>query len=186
MSDSRVLVAGIGNVFLGDDAFGVEVAQALLRRPQPKGVEVVDFGIRGFDLAYAMLDDHEVVILVDAMPRGTPPGTLNCIEADVDDAGPDPGHDTGAFSGHLMTPAAVFTLVRTLGGRPQRVLVVGCEPLTMGDENEGAMGLSEPVQAAVPEAVAMVEKLVAALLDGTVGDVLGAGAASATQEGIHA
>src|SRR5438128_1754175 len=81
-----VLVAGVGNIFLGDDAFGVEVAQRLARRPLPAGVRVVDFGIRGLDLAYALLDPYEAVILVDAMPRGEQPGTLYVLEPDL---GPD-------------------------------------------------------------------------------------------------
>src|SRR5450432_2690318 len=129
MSASPILVAGIGNIFLGDDAFGTEVVQALLRRGSlPPEVELVDFGIRGYDLAYALLDEHDTVVLVDAVPRGEPPGTVYVIEADVENSGVDPAtapdHGQGAFQGHQMTPAAVFQLARTLGGAPGRVLVV--------------------------------------------------------------
>ena len=157
MSLPRVLVAGIGNVFLGDDAFGVEVVQRLLRRPQPDGVRITDFGIRGFDLAYAMLEQHEVVILVDTTSRGGDPGTVYVIEADTR-AGDGPAPEIQA---HSMTPAAVFHLIRSMGEEPPgRVLVVGCEPATFGPEELGQMGLSDTVAAAVPGAVELVEQLV--------------------------
>lgn len=169
MPSAPVLVAGIGNIFLGDDAFGVEVVQDLLRRRSlPAEVKVVDYGIRGYDLAYALMDEHAAVVLVDAAPRGDAPGTVYVIEADVENGGFDPAsaadHGQGAFQGHQMTPAAVFQLVRTLGGRPGRVLVVGCEPATFGDPDAGHMGLSEAVAAAVPVAVETVERLVGALI----------------------
>lgn len=167
---SRVLVAGIGNIFLGDDGFGVEVAQQLLRRGSLAGedVAVADYGIRGYDLAYEILEEHEVVVLIDATQRGDAPGTLYVIEADPDagipDVADDPDHGQGAFQGHLMTPAAVFHLVRTMGGSMGRVIVVGCEPETFGPENIGQMELSGVVAAAVPEAVATVERVVRRLL----------------------
>ena len=165
MSDQDILVAGIGNIFLGDDGFGVAVVQELAARPQPDRVRVVDFGIRGFDLAFALLDEPAATILVDAMPRGQPPGTVYVLEPDVHGdgsvAGPD--HAEGSFEGHAMTPDSVFALARALGGTPRNVTVVGCEPLTFGPENEGRMGLSEPVAGAVPEAVAIVEQLLARL-----------------------
>ena len=167
MSERNILVAGIGNIFLGDDGFGVEVAQQLVTRQLPEGVRVVDFGIRGFDLAYALLDAPDATILVDAMPRGDPAGTVYVLEPDLETASDPteaPDHGQGAFQGHSMTPASVFALVRTLGGSPGNVTVVGCEPQTFGPENEGQMGLSEPVAAAVPEAVAVVERLLAQLL----------------------
>jgi hydrogenase maturation protease len=165
----RILVAGIGNIFLGDDGFGVAVAQELMRRGSlPAEVTLGDFGIRGYDLAYQILEDYDTVVLADATPRGEPPGTVYVIEADLDagvpDVGADPDHGQGAFQGHLMTPAAVFHLVRTMGGTMRRVLVVGCEPETFGPENLGQMGLSPSVAAAVPEAVATVERLVGDLL----------------------
>ncbi len=165
MSVPSVLVAGIGNIFLGDDGFGVEVAQQLAARPQPDGVQVTDFGIRGFDLAFALLDEPEATILIDAMPRGEAPGTVYVLEPDLDaDTGVSaPDHAEGSFQGHAMTPDSVFALVRTLGGCPKNVTVVGCEPLTFGPENEGQMGLSEPVARSVSEAVAVVERLIARL-----------------------
>lgn len=165
MSKPAVLVAGIGNVFLGDDGFGVEVVQRLAERLLPESVRVVDYGIRGYDLAFAMLDGPGQTILVDAMPRGEPPGTVTVLEVEpeVPDPAAAPDHGQGAFAGHSMTPQAVFGLVRALGGEPGRVLVVGCEPETFGDDDQGQMGLSPAVAAAVPEAVATVERLLADL-----------------------
>jgi hydrogenase maturation protease len=150
----RVLVAGIGNVFLGDDGFGVAVAEALAASEWPDGVHVEDFGIRGMDLAYA-LAGYDVAILVDAVPRGGAPGTLYVIE-------PELGDDEVGLDAHGMNPAAVLALARTLGGPLPRVLVVGCEPATRmtGEEDEVVAELSEPVRAAVGEAVRMVESLV--------------------------
>jgi len=166
VSEGGILVAGIGNIFLGDDGFGVEVARQLASRQLAEGVRVADYGIRGFDLAFAILDDPRATILIDAMPRGEPPGTVYVLEPNLDgDATPSmPEHSDGSFQGHAMTPDSVFALVRTLGGRPRNVTVVGCEPLTLGPENEGCMGLSEPVANAVPEAVAIVEHLISRLV----------------------
>jgi len=165
MGEHDVLVAGIGNIFLGDDGFGVEVVRQLAARPQPDRVRVVDFGIRGFDLAFALLDEPAATILVDAMPRGQPAGTVYVLEPDLDGDGSAaaPDHAEGSFEGHAMTPDSVFSLARALGGTPRNVTVVGCEPLTFGPENEGQVGLSEPVANAVPEAVAVVEQLLARL-----------------------
>lgn len=158
MSGQRILIAGIGNIFLGDDAFGVEVAQALVHHPLPEGVEVRDFGIRSFDLAYALLEDYNVSIMVDAMPRGGEAGTLYLLEPDLNEFYASDQHDLEA---HSMNPMVVLQLVKTLGGQPNRVLVLGCEPATFGPENEGQLGLSEPVQAAIPRAIEMIERFVA-------------------------
>jgi len=158
MNPVRILVAGIGNIFLGDDAFGVEVAQRMLGRPQPEGVRVVDFGIRGLDLAYALLDDYDTAILVDALPRGESPGTVYLMEPHIPGAA-EP-ISAGLVDAHGMTPLRVLQMVHALGGQPKRVLVVGCEPATLGDELEGAMGLSIPVEAAVGVAISMVESLI--------------------------
>ena len=169
MAEARVLVAGIGNVFLGDDGFGVEVAQLLLRRQSlPPEAKVVDFGIRGYDVAYEMLNDYDATVLVDAAPRGDEPGTVYVIEPDLDTDVPDPrdmpDHGQGAFQGHAMTPAAVFALVRTLGGAPRGVRIVGCEPESFGDETIGQMGLTDTVQRAVATGADTVEQLVHAVL----------------------
>lgn len=155
--NGKILIAGIGNIFLGDDAFGVEVAQQLARRALPPNVEVVDYGIRSYDLAYALMRSWALVILVDAVSRGEQPGTVYTIEADVGnpDAAPSP-------DAHSMTPAGVLQLVRALGGEPPRVLVLGCEPMNLApDESTGEIGLSAPVQRAVNVAIEVIEELVA-------------------------
>jgi hydrogenase maturation protease len=169
VTETTILVAGIGNIFLGDDGFGVEVARQLAARRHAESVRVADYGIRGFDLAFALLDEPAATILVDAMPRGEQPGTVYVLEPDLDgDATASaPDHAGGSFQGHAMTPDSVFALVRALGGRPSNVTVVGCEPLTFGPENEGFMGLSRPVADAVPEAVAIVEHLLSRLVPTT-------------------
>jgi hydrogenase maturation protease len=161
MSRPRILVAGVGNIFLGDDAFGVEVAQRLAQRPLPDGVRVVDFGIRGLDLTYALLDGYEVVLIVDALPRGGRPGTLYVLE-------PARSADTAvpAVEGHNLDPAQALFLAAALGGPVGRFLVVGCEPTPLDEADEMRMELSEPVRAAVDEAVPLVEALVGKLLRG--------------------
>ena len=157
MSRKRVLVAGVGNIFLGDDGFGVEVVRRLAEREMPEGVEVKDFGIRGMDLAYALQEDYEVVVFVDAVPRGKEPGTVYLIEPEIEEDG-EVSLDT-----HGMDPVKVIKLSRALGAEPTRTLVVGCEPqvvLSGEDYDDMSMELSEPVQAAVGEAVKLVESLV--------------------------
>ena len=146
----RVLVAGIGNIFLGDDAFGVEVAMRLAEGDVPPEVSVRDFGIRGVHLAYELLENsYDVTILIDATPRGGKPGAVYLIEPDFD--GPI------TADAHSMTPDAVFATLRAIGGDPGRVLIVGCEPATV----EEGIGLSQPVQTAVDEAVKLVRELIA-------------------------
>jgi hydrogenase maturation protease len=154
-----ILIAGIGNIFLGDDAFGVEVAQRLANRKLPARVKVVDFGIRGFDLAYALLDGFDVTILVDACPRGGTPGTLYVIEPDLNATPQNPDAGQVAVDAHSMNPMNVIRMAKSMGGELKRILLIGCEPLTLGPE-EGAMGLSEPVAAMVEEAANRIETLV--------------------------
>jgi hydrogenase maturation protease len=151
----RILVAGVGNIFLGDDGFGVEVAQSLSKRQLPETVTVKDFGIRGFDLAYALLDPWDGVIIVDALPRGEAPGTLYVVEPDRSGAG------EADINPHGMDPVRVLNLAASMGTISAKVLVVGCEPHDFGDELEGRMGLSSPVQAAVEEACNTVVELAA-------------------------
>ena len=159
---AKMLIACIGNIFLGDDAFGVEVARRLATRQLPDSVRVVDFGICGFDLVYALLDSYDVTILVDATPRGGMPGTLYTIEPDLSALNHLEAPET-VIETHGMNPMRVLGLVKAMGGQFQRLLLVGCEPATLGPE-EGQMGLSEPVQAAVDEAVGLIEALITAIL----------------------
>ena len=163
MTPPRILIAGIGNIFLGDDAFGSEVARRLAARGMPEGVSVVNFGIRGFDLAYALLDGYDAMILVDATPRGGPPGTLYLIEPEPREAR-EPEDADLLIQTHGMDPVKVFRLAEALGGRPGRILLVGCEPETIGSDEDPVMGLSAPVQVAVDESLRMIDELVAGLL----------------------
>ena len=163
MTRPSILIAGIGNIFLGDDAFGSEVARRLAGRELPDEVRVVDFGIRGFDLAYALLDGYEVTIFVDATPRGGEPGTLYTIEPDLNEL--DNLDAEGMMvETHGMNPMKVLGMVKSMGGHFKRILLVGCEPAPLRSE-DGHMGLSEPVHAAVDEAVEMVESLVTKILE---------------------
>jgi hydrogenase maturation protease len=153
----RILIAGIGNIFLADDGFGVEVVRRLAERGVPEGVELVDFGIRGLDLAYALMDPYEAVVFVDALPRGEVPGTIYLIEPEVE------GEGEVTIDTHGMDPVKVIRFARALGAEIPRTLVVGCEPhlvLSGEDYDDMLMQLSEPVLAAVPEAVKLVESLV--------------------------
>jgi hydrogenase maturation protease len=175
-TSKRILIACIGNIFLGDDGFGVEVAKRLMNRHYPENVQITDFGIRGIDLAYTLLDDYDILVLVDAVPRGGQPGTLYLIEPELSDINPEKGAEAGrvALDTHSMDPVKVLAFARTLGTlsggqvtRPIHTLLVGCEPTPFGggeDYAEMQMGLSEPVQAAVDEAVKMIDSLVKELL----------------------
>jgi len=168
-SPKRILIACLGNIFLGDDGFGVEVAQRLMSKRYPEGVQVIDFGIRGIELAYTLLDDYDTLVLVDAVPRGGSPGTLYLIEPDLANINPEKGVEAGrvALDAHSMDPVKVLAFARTLGARPIYTLLVGCEPAPFGggeDYAEMQMGLSEPVQAALDEAVKMIDSLVEKLL----------------------
>jgi hydrogenase maturation protease len=154
-----ILVAGIGNIFFGDDAFGSEVARALMRRPLPDRVKVDDFGIRGYDLAFALMDGCDA-ILIDAVSRGGAPGTLYLIEPDL--AGLEESGEA-IPDGHTMSPVSVLRMVESLGGRAGRLYLVGCEPSTLESE-DGRMGLSESVEASVPRAIEMIEALLEDLL----------------------
>src|SRR5687767_10103336 len=83
---TRVLVAGLGNIFFGDDAFGVEEARRLATCVLPDGVRAFDAGVRTMHLAYEMVDgDYDTVILVDLVARGGDPGTVYELESDGTD-----------------------------------------------------------------------------------------------------
>ena len=160
----RILVAGVGNIFLGDDAFGSEVARRLLLRPWPSNVRVEDFGIRGFDLTFALSDGYDAVILIDATPRGGAPGTLYTIVPDVSELDRVPPQ-SAAVEPHGMNPMRVLAVARSLGAELKKIVVVGCEPSpeTIDPDGPGEMGLSEPVRRAVDEAVGLIEVMVAGI-----------------------
>ncbi len=146
----RVLVAGVGNLFLGDDGFGPEVVRRLgAARRLPDGVRAVDYGIRGLHLAYDLLEGYDALVVVDAVPGSGPPGRLTVLEVGPDDLG------AGGLDPHGMAPVAVLASLESLGGRLPPTYVVGCTP---ADLEEG-IGLSPPVEAAVPEAMDLVSTL---------------------------
>jgi hydrogenase maturation protease len=159
-----ILVAGIGNIFFGDDAFGSEVARELMRRPLPDGVKVVDYGISSYDLAYAIMEGYDATILIDAVPRGEPAGTLYLIELDLENLGAA-GH--AIPDAHSMNPVSVLEMVKSMGGTTRQLYLVGCEPSVLESE-EGRMGLSEVVQAAVPRVITMIESLLDDLLQNKI------------------
>jgi hydrogenase maturation protease len=157
---ARVLIAGIGNIFLGDDGFGVEVVKRLAAHEFPSGVRVVDFGIRGLDLAYALQDGYDTTILVDAHPHGQAPGTVSLVEPDLSKLDETP---QCVVEAHGMDPLNVLRMASAMNGGLKKILLVGCEPASFGGE-EGRMGLSETVAAAVDEAVKMVQSVVDKIL----------------------
>ena len=159
MTNPRIFIACIGNIFLGDDGFGTEVARRLACRSLPSGITLKDFGIRGLDLTYALLDAYDLVILVDACARGGEPGTVYLIEPDVVEADA-PGAPAARLETHGVNPMSVLRAARSMGGARSRILLVGCEPADLGTDEEGKLGLSARVEAAVDEAVTMIETLV--------------------------
>ncbi|MFI1169072.1 hydrogenase maturation protease [Streptomyces sp. NPDC020801] len=162
-SPTRLLVAGVGNIFFGDDAFGPEVIKALDARPLPAEVRVRDFGIRGLDLAYELHDGYDAAVLVDAAPRGHRPGTLSLIEAELPGAA---ACGAAPPEAHGMDPAKVLALAAHLGDGPlPRVLVLACEPLVVPSGDEDILGgLSAPVRQAVDGAVRALHTMVPVLL----------------------
>jgi hydrogenase maturation protease len=151
-----ILVAGIGNIFLGDDAFGSEVARRMSANCEQPGVRIIDFGIRGFDLAYALTDGYNAAILIDALARGFDPGTICVLEPDLKEI----GQVTPMMEAHGMDPLRVLAVAKSMGAELQNVYVVGCEPETFGPD-EGLMSLSPRVAAAIEPATRVIESLIA-------------------------
>lgn len=154
----NILIACIGNIFLGDDGFGCEVAKELQKRDLPENVKLVDYGIRGYDLAYALLDGYELTIFVDAVPRGEIAGTLYLIEPETAEFENQPPNPT-MLDAHTMNPTHVLRMAHQLGAKFNKLLLVGCEPEFLGGE-EGFMGLSDAVKRSVSEAAEMVFSLI--------------------------
>lgn len=150
-----VLIAGVGNIFLGDDGFGCEVLRELAQQPRIQDAVAVDFGIRGIDLAYALLEPYEAVIIVDAIASGGTPGSLYVLQPVTPKGRME---DKTSFDAHSMEPLHLLALARSLGEIRAEIYIVGCEPLDLGDPYEGRMGLSDVVKASVPEAVRAVNE----------------------------
>ena len=166
-----ILIAGIGNIFLGDDAFGSEVARRLQLQSWPEGVQVVDVGIRGLDLAYALLDGHDLTILVDAAPRGMSPGTVSLVEPDLSML------DQSEPSTALLDVAHARSAQNSRscphhGCRTAACSLVACEPADLGGD-DGKLGMTDAVRVAVDEAVRLIDRLVREFPDGCVlpGDI---------------
>jgi hydrogenase maturation protease len=158
----RVLMAGIGNIFQSDDAFGVEVATLLATRPLPPGVRVEDFGIRGVHLAYELLEGYDGLVIIDAVPMGEPPGTLAVIEPELDAVGTnETAGEVAVVDAHTMSPDVVLATLRRLGGTVERILIVGCQPADLQD----GMGLTTAVAAAVEEAAQLCFQLVSEMVE---------------------
>jgi hydrogenase maturation protease len=155
----RILIAGIGNIFFGDDGFGCEVAQQLARKPLPEEVCVIDFGIRAYDLAYKLTEDFDAVILVDAMARGDAPGTIAIVEPELSGL---KDFESALPDAHSLNPVSVLKLAQSLGCLPEKLLLVACEPAVL--ESDGDLDLSEPVRGAVPRAIEEIQALVSDLL----------------------
>jgi hydrogenase maturation protease len=151
-----ILVAGIGNIFLGDDGFGSEVARRMSERVLGRGVRVIDFGIRGVDFLYALLDGYEATIIIDTVSRGGAPGTIYIVDPDVHEL----TANGAAVEPHAMDPFRTLALARSMGAVLSNVRMVGCEPATFGPPDEGQMGLSACVSAAVEQAVDVVQSLI--------------------------
>jgi hydrogenase maturation protease len=160
----RILIAGIGNIFLGDDAFGCEVARELSARKLPPEVTVKDFGIKSYDLAYALAEKYDAILLVDATPRGDAPGTTYLVEiepreiAEMDAQSPD---------GHIMNPVNALKMAQAVGPVTAKIYLVGCEPAKL-DAEDGQIGLSEPVQRAIPQALELIEAVLKEQLAGSM------------------
>lgn len=150
----RILIAGIGNIFFGDDGFGCEVAQQLDHRILPQNVRVIDFGIRTYDLAFALTEGYDAVILVDAMARGDSPGTISIVEPDLRQL---QEYETTLPDAHNLNPLSVLQMAQSMGSLPRKLLLVACEPAVL-DSDE--LSLSQEVREAVPRAVEEIKSLV--------------------------
>jgi hydrogenase maturation protease len=151
-----ILVAGIGNIFLGDDGFGSEVARRMAGDFRTHDVRIIDFGIRALDLVYALMDGYDTVVIVDATCRDGEPGTVYVIEPDFDELESIPA----VMEAHNMDPMRVLALARSMGAVLKNVRIVGCEPKTFGPENEGMLGLSPEVRAAIEPATNAIACLI--------------------------
>jgi hydrogenase maturation protease len=160
---SKILVAGIGNIFLGDDAFGSEVARRLMSERLPPEVRVIDFGIRTYDLAYAIMDGYDVTILIDITAQGQAPGTVYLIEPDLNQLDQ---LDANLADAHNMNPARVLQMLRRFGSSPGKLYLIGCEPAILEVE-DGQIGMSETVEKSVPQAIEWIKTLVDDLLKET-------------------
>jgi len=150
--EKQILVAGVGNAWLQDDAFGGECARRLEARGVPSGVTVMDFGTGGLDLAYEVMRGYDALVILDASRQGGEPGTLYVMEAEREDF-PDAIEDGENIDPHGMDPKTMLRFVKAVGGWPGKVVIIACEP---GEVDEVGMGLTPRVEAAMEQALALV------------------------------
>jgi hydrogenase maturation protease len=156
--ERQILIAGVGNAWLRDDAFGGECARRLEAEGVPSGVSVMDVGTSGLDLAYEVMRGYDALILLDATRQGGEPGTLYVMEPDRSEFEGEIS-DGESIDPHDMNPHTMLRFVTVTGGWPGKVLVIGCEP----GEAEPGLGLTPAVQAAVEAAVTLVRETIAEL-----------------------
>ena len=162
VAEKQILVAAVGNLWKRDDGFGTAVARRLREREQPSGVSVADFGTSGLDLAYEVMRGYSALVLIDTTRQGGVPGTLYVMEADPESV--EMGIEDGdIIDPHDMDPQTVLRFVKSVNGWPGKVIVIGCEPLTVDDYG---IGLSPEVEAAVDMAVELVAETIAELQSG--------------------
>lgn len=152
-----VLIAGVGNIFLGDDAFGSVAARRMLRRRQRPGVKIIDLGIRGFDLAFALLENYDLVVLIDILPHSAKPGSLRVLEIEFP---PQPNACEHASQTHGMTPVRALEFASHFGVNAKQLYVVGCEPESLLPNGSGEFSLTPAVEAAIEPALKLVGELV--------------------------
>ncbi|HVX11548.1 MAG TPA: hydrogenase maturation protease [Pirellulales bacterium] len=169
----RILIAGIGNIFFGDDAFGCEVVRRLMHEAWPEGVTVRDFGIRGLDLVYALEAAHDHVILIDAVPLGRPPGTLYVIAPDLNEIDSTGTAAADAWDAHAMNPVNVLRMARSSGVMLNDVLLIGCEPIPFDLDADMTSELSDAVRTQLEQAVRLTAKIVWQLSRGEKPDFQG-------------
>ncbi|WCB95118.1 Hydrogenase 2 maturation protease [Baekduia alba] len=152
--EKQILVAGVGNAWLQDDAFGGECARRFEARGVPDGVTVMDFGTGGLDLAYEIMRGYDALVLLDASRQGGAPGTLYVLEPDMEELG-KPIEDGDVINPHGMDPQTMLRFVGAIGGFSGRVVVIGCEP---GEVDDVGLGLTPAVEGAVDRALALVSE----------------------------
>lgn len=156
MKKKRVMVAGVGNMFMSDDGFGGEVVKKMRQKNQPEGVEIRDFGTGGLKLAYDLMRGYDALILIDSSSRDEEPGTLYVIEPKEEDFNTDL-EESGPINPHDMDPVTVLRFVKSVGAWPARIVIIGCEPENVEDFE---VGLSDPVLAAVDKAAELVQETI--------------------------
>ncbi len=156
---SKTLIAGMGNVLRRDDGFGVEVARRLTQQALPPGVKVIEVGIGGIHLVQELMDGYDMLLVIDALERGSQPGTTHVLQAEVPDLDTWPETERQDFLAdmHYTTPSKALILAKALGVLPPKVFIVGCQPVDAADIG---MGLSDPVERAIGAVVREIEKIV--------------------------